>query len=132
MARSSAGRIIDVSQVAARALGISGLTPVCLNIIWTPEPRQVGGNSLRARPAALRGLAIDGFLPSRLQLLCTSRIRATNIQRLLGQGGTDIAVRLFAFILFCLGVQILWSGGSELLKSIIHAGPPAAASAILK
>jgi len=57
---------------------------------------------------------------------------AERIQRLLGQGGTDIAVRLFAFILFCLGVQILWSGGSELLKSVIHAGPPVAASAILK
>ncbi len=51
------------------------------------------------------------------------------IQKLLGQGGTDIAVRLFAFILFCLGVQILWSGGSELLKSVIHAAPPASASA---
>jgi multiple antibiotic resistance protein len=57
---------------------------------------------------------------------------ADRIQRLLGQGGTDIAVRLFAFILFCLGVQILWSGGSELLSSVIHGGPPAAASAILK
>ena len=30
------GRIIDLSQVAARTLGISGLTPVCLNIIWIP------------------------------------------------------------------------------------------------
>ena len=39
-----AGRIIDVSQIAARDLGITGLTPVCLKIIWTPEPRQVRGN----------------------------------------------------------------------------------------
>ena len=31
------GRIINVSQVAARDLGISGLTPVCLNILWIPE-----------------------------------------------------------------------------------------------
>jgi peptidoglycan lytic transglycosylase len=31
------GRIIDVSQVAARDLDISGLTPVCLNILWNPE-----------------------------------------------------------------------------------------------
>ena len=44
---------------------------------------------------------------------------ADRIERLLGPGGTDIAVRLSAFILFCLGVQILWSGGSELLKSVI-------------
>jgi rare lipoprotein A len=35
------GRIIDISQVAARVLGISGLTPVCLNIIWIPESRTV-------------------------------------------------------------------------------------------
>ena len=47
---------------------------------------------------------------------------ADRVQRLLGPGGTDIAVRLSAFILFCLGVQILWSGGSELLKSVIHPG----------
>src|SRR6202142_4269764 len=32
-------RVIDVSQVAARALGISGLTPVCLNITWIPVIR---------------------------------------------------------------------------------------------
>jgi multiple antibiotic resistance protein len=47
---------------------------------------------------------------------------ADRIQRLLGPGGTDIAVRLSAFILFCLGVQILWSGGSELLRSVIQSG----------
>lgn len=35
------GRIIDVSQAAARALGIFGLTPVCLNITWVPETKPV-------------------------------------------------------------------------------------------
>lgn len=50
---------------------------------------------------------------------------ADRVQRLLGPGGTDIAVRLSAFILFCLGVQILWSGGSELLRSVIHTVPSA-------
>jgi len=54
---------------------------------------------------------------------------ADRVQRLLGQGGTDIAARLFAFILFCLGVQILWSGASELLRSI-QTSPPVAASAV--
>ena len=37
------GRVIDVSQVAARALDISGLTRVCLSIVWTPESRPVKG-----------------------------------------------------------------------------------------
>jgi len=47
---------------------------------------------------------------------------ADRLQKMLGQGGTDIAVRLSAFILFCLGLQILWSGGSELLKSVLYPG----------
>jgi len=38
------GRVIDVSQVAARALGISGLTPVCLNVAWIPVTRPAQGN----------------------------------------------------------------------------------------
>jgi rare lipoprotein A len=36
------GRIIDVSQVAGRQIGISGLAQVCLNIVWVPESRAVG------------------------------------------------------------------------------------------
>ena len=47
---------------------------------------------------------------------------ADRIQKLLGQGGTDIAIRLSAFILFCLGLQILWSGGNELLRSVLYGG----------
>lgn len=45
---------------------------------------------------------------------------AHRVQSLLGHGGTDIAVRLFAFILFCLGIQIFWSGASELVRSVLN------------
>jgi peptidoglycan lytic transglycosylase len=38
------GRIIDISQVAARVLDISGLAQVCLSIVWTSESRAVSGN----------------------------------------------------------------------------------------
>ena len=38
------GRIVDVSQIAARELGISGLAQVCLKIMWIPENRQAGEN----------------------------------------------------------------------------------------
>jgi multiple antibiotic resistance protein len=43
------------------------------------------------------------------------------IERVLGRGGTEIAVRLSAFILFCIGVQIIWTGASELLRLVIAA-----------
>ncbi len=48
---------------------------------------------------------------------------ADRVQRLLGRGGTDIAVRLSAFILFCLGLQILWSGANDLLRAVLSAVP---------
>ena len=38
------GRIIDVSQVAARELGISGLAQVCLKILSIPESRAAEGH----------------------------------------------------------------------------------------
>jgi len=40
------------------------------------------------------------------------------VQRVL-VAGTDILVRLTAFILFCLGVQIVWTGASELLSTVV-------------
>ena len=40
------------------------------------------------------------------------------VERLLGRDGSDIAVRLSAFILFCLGIQIIWTGASDLLASV--------------
>ena len=47
---------------------------------------------------------------------------ADRLQKVLGKGGTDIAVRLSAFILFCIGLQILWSGGNKLLRSLLYPG----------
>jgi len=50
---------------------------------------------------------------------------ADRAERIIGHAGTDIAVRLSAFILFCLGVQILWTGASELISSLPVAITPA-------
>jgi multiple antibiotic resistance protein len=58
-----------------------------------------------------------------ISLGLTKASYTNSTDEMLGPAGTDIAVRLSAFILFCLGVQILWSGGSELLRSVIHSGP---------
>lgn len=57
-----------------------------------------------------------------LALLCISVYLCTrfagHIGRLLGPSGTQIAMRLFAFAIFCIGMQILWLGLSELLNSL--------------
>ncbi len=49
---------------------------------------------------------------------------ADRVQKLLGRASTDIAVRFSAFILFCIGVQILWTGVSELLSTLPLGGSP--------
>jgi multiple antibiotic resistance protein len=43
---------------------------------------------------------------------------AGGIQKLLGAVGTQVAMRLFAFVIFCIGVQLCWSGLSALIASI--------------
>jgi multiple antibiotic resistance protein len=42
----------------------------------------------------------------------------------LGEAGTVIFLRLSAFILLCLGVQIVWDGLSELLRELLVQGIP--------
>jgi multiple antibiotic resistance protein len=36
----------------------------------------------------------------------------------MGATGTTIVVRLSAFLLFCIGIQVLWNGASELISSL--------------
>ncbi|OIP14995.1 MAG: antibiotic resistance protein [Comamonadaceae bacterium CG_4_9_14_3_um_filter_60_33] len=44
---------------------------------------------------------------------------AQRLLKPLGEAGTIIFLRLSAFILLCLGVQIIWDGLSELLRSLL-------------
>ena len=40
------------------------------------------------------------------------------VSRAIGRTGTTIIVRLSAFLLFCIGIQVLWLGAQELLRSV--------------
>jgi multiple antibiotic resistance protein len=43
---------------------------------------------------------------------------AARLAALMGATGTTIVVRLSAFLLFCIGIQVLWNGASELLSTL--------------
>lgn len=43
---------------------------------------------------------------------------------LIGPTGTTIVVRLSAFLLFCIGIQVLWNGAAELLSTLPLGGGP--------
>jgi len=44
--------------------------------------------------------------------------QSASLGRAIGPTGTTIIVRLSAFLLFCIGIQILWTGASELLGTM--------------
>ena len=43
---------------------------------------------------------------------------SARIADLIGPTGTTIVVRLSAFLLFCIGIQVFWNGASELLGTL--------------
>jgi multiple antibiotic resistance protein len=45
---------------------------------------------------------------------------ADRILNKLGRTGTNVLIRLSAFILFCIGVQIMWNGLQAMLAIVIH------------
>jgi multiple antibiotic resistance protein len=61
------------------------------------------------------------LLLSVLVLLCYAN--ANRMERLLGRSGTSIVTRLSAFILFAIGVQILWNGLSAGLPQVFATSP---------
>ena len=92
-------------------------------------PLTVGPGSIAVAIALGTGSPREGLSPGHiggvaaaLVTLCLSIyvcVRfAGDLERLLGTVGTKIAMRLFAFVIFCIGVQLLWLGLSELLASV--------------
>jgi multiple antibiotic resistance protein len=43
---------------------------------------------------------------------------SAKLANLMGATGTSIVVRLSAFLLFCIGIQVTWNGAAELLSSL--------------
>jgi multiple antibiotic resistance protein len=56
---------------------------------------------------ALLALLIHGFYKN-----------SARLAQLIGATGTTIVVRLSAFLLFCIGIQVLWNGAAELLRTL--------------
>jgi multiple antibiotic resistance protein len=66
-----------------------------------------------AHLALLGGGAVTGILAIAVTVYLCYRF-AERLVRLLGSNGTNVVLRLSAFILLCIGIQIVWGGLSEL------------------
>jgi len=67
--------------------------------------------------ALLAGAAVTGILAIAISVYLCYRF-AENMVARLGKEGTSVVVRLSAFILLCIGIQILWGGLSTLIGPI--------------
>ena len=66
--------------------------------------------------ALLGGAAITAILALAITIYVCYRF-AERIITLLGKHGTNVFVRLSAFILLCIGIQVLWTGYSALIAA---------------
>ena len=63
------------------------------------------------------GSALAGLLAITLAIYVSYRF-AMPLVRSLGQGGVNVLIRLSAFILVCIGIQIAWGGLTDLIREI--------------
>ena len=81
------------------------------------------GASLHSRQWVVSAANFAGGLAAAVAIaaLVTLTFRyADRLLRPLGEVGLVVFLRLMAFILLCVGVQIVWDGASELLRGLPH------------
>jgi multiple antibiotic resistance protein len=82
------------------------------------EPHHLGANLL-----ALLAAAIGSALVAVTIYLCYGF--ANRLAVVMGPTGMNVIVKLSAFLVVCIGVQIVWNGASQLLASAFQAAVPA-------
>jgi multiple antibiotic resistance protein len=76
-------------------------------------------NDARTAYGVANSLGGAAALASLAALIYFAYRYAQQILRPLGEAGTLVFTRLTAFILLCLGIQIMWDGTGELLRSVL-------------
>jgi multiple antibiotic resistance protein len=71
-----------------------------------------------AQLAIVGGAAVAGLAAIAITIFVSYRF-ADRIILFLGTRGTDVLMRLSAFILFCIGIQIIWNGYSVLIGKAV-------------
>jgi len=116
--RPPEGRPLSRHELAARAF-----YPMTLPLTVGPGSISVAITLAAHAPAGWRSFALMIASGTIGALLLSSTIwllfrNAERLSRRLGATGTTVLLRLSAFILLCIGVQILWNGVSALLGTV--------------
>jgi len=77
-------------------------------------------HNLRTSVVSILAAAIGSVIVAATIYLCYAF--ADRLALVLGPTGTTVIVKLTSFLLVCIGVQIVWNGVSQLLRSLPHTG----------
>ncbi|CAN5266921.1 MarC family protein [soil metagenome] len=113
----------DRARAAGAGPAIDAFYPLTMPLTVGPGSMSVAVTLGSQRPTAtqdfaqlaiLGGAAVAGLAAIALTIFVCYRY-ADRIIAFLGARGTDVLMRLSAFILFCIGIQIIWNGYSALI-----------------
>jgi multiple antibiotic resistance protein len=98
--------------------------PLTMPLTTGPGTISVAISLGASRPSGFHASSVEFFLETlaAVVLLClliyVSYRNSARLAELIGPTGTTIFVRLSAFLLFCIGIQVFWNGASELLGTL--------------
>jgi multiple antibiotic resistance protein len=113
---------VPAAQISALSLRTKAFYPIALPI--TVGPGSIAVAIALGTQSPCEGLSVAHIagVATALTILGASIYLcmrfACHIERLLGAVGTRVTMRLFAFVLFCIGLQILWNGAAQLLDTV--------------
>ncbi len=108
-------RLQDASRIA--------FYPLTMPITAGPGAISVAVALGTSRPTSVADVAVFLVGVTGATLLISALVyllyrNAPRVAQLIGPTGTSIIVRLSSFLLFCIGIQVLWTGIAELLTSL--------------
>jgi multiple antibiotic resistance protein len=98
--------------------------PLTMPLTTGPGTISVAISLGATRPHGLHAATIEFFAETLVAVALLALLiylfyrNAVRLAELIGPTGTSIVVRLSAFLLFCIGIQVLWNGAFELLNSL--------------
>lgn len=91
--------------------------PGSISVAITLGSQRPVGPAYLEHMAAFAGSAVIGLAAIAVTIYVCYRF-ASRITTTLGKNGTNVLVRLSAFILLCIGIEIIWSGYSTLISTV--------------
>src|SRR6202453_525056 len=98
--------------------------PLTMPLTTGPGTISVAISIGASRPSGFHTSSVEFFVETlaAVALLCLliygSYRNSARLADLIGPTGTTIVVRLSAFLLFCIGIQVFWNGAGELLAHL--------------